>query len=125
MLGLDFTYLISQKRSRGAISYPEIQLLSLIVVATKLSQPFDDIPRHPADDSDPTTVKLDWGKWQEIMIEKPQEGLKRGEEIHVQDTDVPAMSEKKMDDYLDWYQRTWIDGSEPKSPSFHYLNGYF
>jgi RNA polymerase I-specific transcription initiation factor RRN7 len=114
MLGIDFTYPILQK-TKGDTSSPEIQLMSLIVVATKLSQPFDDTVRHPEDDSDPTTVKIDWKKWQEVMIEKPQDGLKRGEEIHVEDTDVPAMSEKQMDDYLDWYQRTWVDGNEPKS----------
>jgi hypothetical protein len=66
-------------------------------------------------------VKIDWRKWQEIMIDKPQEGLKRGDEIHVEDTDVASMSEKQMDDYLNWYQRTWIDGADPKSELLYHL----
>jgi RNA polymerase I-specific transcription initiation factor RRN7 len=114
MLEIDFAYPISQNRQFD-VSYPEIQLMSLIVVATKLSHPFDDVVRHPESDSDPTTVKIDWSKWQEIMLDKPHEGLKRGDEIHVKDVDVALMSEKQMDDYMDWYQRTWIDGAEPKS----------
>lgn len=89
--------------------------MSLIVIATKLSHPFDDIVRHPESETDPTIVKINWDKWQEIMIDKSHEGLKRSEEIHVKDTDVASMDDKEMDDYLDWYQRTWIDGSEPKS----------
>ncbi|PSS25675.1 hypothetical protein M430DRAFT_48107 [Amorphotheca resinae ATCC 22711] len=113
ILGIDFTYPIPQKRP-GYITYPEIQLMSLIVVATKLSHPFDDIVRYPEDDSDPTIVKIDWSKWQDIMIEKSPAGLKRGEEIKVTDEDVLTMSGKKLDDYLDWYQRTWIDSRAPK-----------
>lgn len=115
MLGIEFTYLISEKTRQLEISHPEIQLMSLIVVATKLSHPFDDVVRHPEGEFDPTTTKIDWSKWQEMMIDKPQEGFKRGEEIHVGDTDVASMSEKQMDDYLDWYQRTWVDDTEPKS----------
>lgn len=95
--------------------------MSLIVIATKLSQPFDHISRYPVGESDPSTVQIDWAKWAEIMAEPPTDGLNRGEEIHVTDADVLGMSEKAMDDYLDWYQGTWIDDRRPKSmlfPSF-------
>ena len=115
MLGIDFAYPASYQGKGFNISYPEIQLISLVVIATKLGHPFDDIVRHPESESDPTTVKVDWRKWQEIMIDKTPEGLRRGDEIHVEDTDVASMTEKQIDDYLAWYQRTWIDGAEPKS----------
>ena len=49
------------------------------------------------------------------MSQVPSEGLKQGDEIKVTDADVLGMSEKKIDDYLDWYQRTWIDDRDPKS----------
>ena len=114
MVEIDFAFPISQNRQYD-VSYPEIQLMSLIVIATKLTHPFDDAVRHPESDSDPTTVKIDWSKWQEIMVDKPHEGLKRGDEIHVKDADVASMSDKQMDEYMDWYQRTWIDGVDPKS----------
>jgi RNA polymerase I-specific transcription initiation factor RRN7 len=115
LLEIDFTYPLTYKRTFGLIAYPEIQLISLIVVATKLGHPFDDIARYPESDSDPTTVKIDWRNWRQIMEKKPVDGLKRGEEIKVTDAAVLTMSGKEMDDYLDWYQRTWIDDRDPKS----------
>lgn len=115
LLGFDFTYPILQKRAHEIRVYPEIQIISMIILATKLSHPFDDITRIPESDLDPTVLKIDWAKWRQIMSEKATEGMKRGDEIKVQDTDVLDMSEKKMDDYLDWYQRTWTDDRDPKS----------
>lgn len=88
--------------------------MSLIVIATKLCHPFDDILRIPGSGSDPAAVTINWSKWLEIMVEKPAIGLKRGEEIKVTDADVWSMNGKKMDDYLDWYQRTWLDDRNPK-----------
>jgi RNA polymerase I-specific transcription initiation factor RRN7 len=92
--------------------------MSLIVVATKLSQPFDDISRYSVSDLDPSTVQIDWKKWAKIMAGAPTDGLRRGEEIHVADEDVLGMSEKAMDDYLDWHQRTWVDDRPHKSKRF-------
>jgi len=89
--------------------------MSLIVIATKLSHPFDDLERIPQSETDPTTVKVDWARWRKIMAEAPTKGLNRGEEIKVTEADVMKMSGNKMDDYLDWYQRTWIDDRNPKS----------
>jgi RNA polymerase I-specific transcription initiation factor RRN7 len=113
MLDVDFCYLIPQKRLNGLQPYPEIQLMSLIVIATKLSQPFDDIVRHPQSDVDPTIMKIQWSKWRDIMAESSSGGS-NGENIIVRDEDVFGMSEKKMDDYMDWFQRTWIDDRESK-----------
>jgi len=94
--------------------------MCLIVVATKLSQPFDDILRYPESDSDPSTVMIDWGRWSEIMTEEQVPGLKRGEEIMVTDMDVLLMSNEAMDDYMNWYQRTFLDDRPPKSK--HYFS---
>ena len=96
--------------------------MSLIVIATKLSQPFDNIPRDHESDADPTSVKIDWGKWRQIMAEPPSDRLRRGEEIKVTDLDVFSMNDKKLDDYLDWYQRTWIDDQGPKSMPFYIIS---
>lgn len=115
ILDIDFTYPILHKKAYRRLAYPEIQLMCLIVVAAKLSHPFDDVVRVPEDESDPTIVKIDWAKWAEIMTEYPSVGLKRGDEWNVKDTEVFEMSEKKLDDYLDWYQRTWYDDRDPKS----------
>ena len=89
--------------------------MSLIVIATKVSQPFDEIVRYSENESDPSTVQIDWTKWAQIMEDPPSDGLKRGKEIHVKDTDVQSMNEKAIDDYLNWHQRNWIDDRDPKS----------
>ncbi|RDL33685.1 Ubiquitin-like protein [Venustampulla echinocandica] len=114
LLEFDFSYPILHQRAYTTVSYPEIQLICMIVVATKLCYPFDDIERSPQSHLDPTTSKIDWEKWRDTMIEKPAAGLKRGEEIMVTDTDVLGMNDKQMDDYMDWYQRTWMDDRNSK-----------
>jgi RNA polymerase I-specific transcription initiation factor RRN7 len=43
--------------------------MSLIVIATKLSHPFDDVDRVPQSEIDPTTVKVDWVKWRKITAD--------------------------------------------------------
>lgn len=117
LLDIDFCWPVTTKKLQGVSAYPELQLMCLIIIATKLSNPFDDIDRFPEDDSDPSIVRIDWSKWVRTMEERPSRGLKRGDEIKVSDTDVWSMNAKKMDDYLDWYQRTWIDDRDPKSMS--------
>jgi RNA polymerase I-specific transcription initiation factor RRN7 len=122
MLNIDFTYPNIRTRNEGILAHPEIQLMSLIVVATKLAQPFDDIVRHPESESDPTLLKIDWKSWRQTMTEKPVEGLRRGEEIKVEDEDVLTMGKEKIDDYLDWFQRTWIDTERPDKSKLQLLS---
>ena len=112
MLDIELKFPVTQKRLSKTRAYPEVQLMSLIVVATKLSHPFDDIERLPTSEYDPTLVKMDWTKWREVMARKSFEGLSRGEEIKVTDTNVLNMNDQKLVDYLDWYQRIWIDESD-------------
>lgn len=120
-LDFDFVYSVSQKKVHEIRAYPEVQIVSLIVLATKLCHPFDDIDRTPESDLDPTTLKMDWAKWRRVVSRTPLEGLRSGDEVKITDEDVLGMNERKMDDYLDWYQRTWIDDRDPKSIPFHLL----
>ena len=52
------------------------------------------------------------------MKEKKVPGLKRGEEIMVTDMDVLVMNKEAIDDYMNWYQRIFLDDKPPKS-NFH------
>jgi RNA polymerase I-specific transcription initiation factor RRN7 len=115
LLEFDFTYPHVYRRSHGALAYPECQIISLIVVVTKLCHPFDAVERTPYSETDPTTIKIDWLKWREVRDYDKPKGMKKGEEIKTLDSDVLAMSDTKTDDYLDWYQRTWLDDRDPKS----------
>jgi RNA polymerase I-specific transcription initiation factor RRN7 len=126
MLDISFSFPTQHVRGHNVTAYPEIQLISLIVIATKLSHPFDDIPRLPVSESDPTVTKINWTTWASIMTEKSEPGLKRGQELNVKDTDVWNMDGKKIDDYLDWYQRTWVDDRIPKSasPFTHFIHRF-
>lgn len=120
LLSISFSYsttAMSTSRNYKPALCPETQLISLLIIATKLSQPFDDIRRYPSSLSDATTVKLDWKKWVSIIADPKVSGLKRGEELSVKDDDVWKMDGKMMDDYMDWYQRIWIDDRKPKSNS--------
>lgn len=116
ILEIDFSFPNTLARHR-VNAYPEIQIVSLVVIAAKLCQPFDDIIRFPESFSDPSLLRINWDAWIEIMTEKPVAGIKRGQEIAVTDNDVFKMKEKELDDYLDWYQRTWIDDRDSKSKS--------
>lgn len=92
--------------------------MSLIVIAVKLSQPFDNIARFPESTSDPSLLRLDWQKWVDITKDDEREGLARGTEVQIKDVDVLTMEGKDMDDYLDWFQRTWIDDRDQKCKIF-------
>ncbi|PQE21381.1 hypothetical protein CJF30_00008263 [Rutstroemia sp. NJR-2017a BBW] len=116
LLGYDFSYPIHNRRLYGTAGYPEFQLMSLVVIATKLSQPFDDVVRLPENDLDPSATKIDWIKWRGIMTEHTDETLERGDELCVTDSDVLNMTGKQMDEWMNWYHRTWIDDRDQKMP---------
>ena len=94
--------------------------VGLITIATKLAHPFDAIDRVPENFSDPSAVRIDWSKW--VVTTSPQrpDRLQRGEEIHIKDTDVWGLSSNKLNDYLDWYQTTWIDDRDSKSNDLYF-----
>ncbi len=116
LLDLNFSYPDIIGRHLLA-SYPEVQIISLIVIATKLSNPFDDIVRVPEYVTDHAVLTVDWGFWRDTMVDEAPKGLKKGDEINVAEADVFKMSPAEMDKYLDWYQRTWIDDRDPKCES--------
>ncbi|KAH9204453.1 hypothetical protein DL95DRAFT_471482 [Leptodontidium sp. 2 PMI_412] len=114
LLEVDFSHHSHRKRTAEPTPHPEIRLMGLIVIATKLAHPFDDVDRIPESYSDPSAVKMNWPQWAKSTSRNPPRGLARGEAIKVIDTDVWNMNAQKLDDYLDWYQNTWIDDRDPK-----------
>jgi RNA polymerase I-specific transcription initiation factor RRN7 len=83
------------------------------VIATKLSQPFDDVKRNPWSLTDPSTTLIGWSDWSASFKNDPIKGLNRGEEVKITDHDVLHMSENMLDDYLNWYQKVFIDDRDP------------
>lgn len=114
MLKFDFNYQVPHQSSARAIRDPEVHLVTLVVIATKVSQPFDDIERVPISEADCSALRMDWDEWRELMEDPPVEGLKRGKEMEATDAAVMTMDGRKIDDYLDWFQRMWLDDREAK-----------
>ncbi|KIW94805.1 uncharacterized protein Z519_04782 [Cladophialophora bantiana CBS 173.52] len=110
----------SQTTRRQPTTYPESQLIALVVVATKFLFPFDSetVKRYPQDPNDPTTLHVNWPAWLEAKANFNKQtaagddhnALKPGSEIHVTDNDVLDMTDQQLDQYMDWYQQTWITG---------------
>jgi RNA polymerase I-specific transcription initiation factor RRN7 len=104
-------------RRRQGSAFPEIQLMSLLVISVKLLYPFDDTTRLPRSIQEPTAQKVDWISWkrlqQDLGERPPPTSLARGKEIDVRDTDVFKMSRQELDLYMDWYQKTWVREQRP------------
>lgn len=93
---------------------PEVALVALLVIAVKLYYPFDAIDRHPSSATDPGVLALDWEQWckaqKEYDSRETADGqLGRGNEIRVEEKDVFNLSSDQMDEYFDWFEKTWID----------------
>jgi RNA polymerase I-specific transcription initiation factor RRN7 len=115
IVAFDFLFTSSGKRRRKAISYPEAQLMCLVVVATKLLFPFNSnaVERNPRDASEPAILSIDWSAWANeregrSTSEQAKDSFQDGMEINVKDKDVFDMSSQQLDQYMDWYQRTWV-----------------
>ena len=96
------------------ISLPEIALVALLVIAVKLYYPLDAIDRHPRSATDLGVMALDWDRWCEEQKEYESREtanghLERGNEIKVEEKDVFDLSGDQMDEYLDWFEKTWVD----------------
>lgn len=115
MTSFSFPKAVGRQRT---ISFPEVQLMALVVMAVKLYHPFDELKRHPETLEELGVLTVDWDVWcEEHAKQKRRETsggrLGRGNAVKVKEQDVFAMSEQEIDEYLDWYQKTWVkDGNQ-------------
>ena len=82
----------------------------------KVYHPFDSFARHVGSLSDPAALKLDWETWVDAHNSKNvratgETHLERGSEINVTEKDVMNMTGEQLDDYMDWYEHTFVDES--------------
>ncbi|KAJ5678806.1 hypothetical protein N7462_007050 [Penicillium macrosclerotiorum] len=101
---------------------PDVQIIALVVVATKLLFPFDDLERHPATAKEPATQSIDWPLWVRAQIHfknHEQVGGKIGLDkvIRLVDRDVLDMTPNQLDEYMDWYQNSWLDTPRIANPT--------
>lgn len=95
-------------------STPEVALMSLLVITVKLYHPFDSIDRHPRSLTEPGTLVIDWNRWSEVQKgydarDTAGGKLGRGNEIKVTETDIFNLCGDQIDEYLDWFEKTWVD----------------
>jgi RNA polymerase I-specific transcription initiation factor RRN7 len=104
------------RRKQGS-AFPELQLMSLLVIAVKLLYPFDKAQHHTPSAEESVVETIDWVSWkqhrQELAKLPRGASMAPGSQIDVCDTDVFKMSQQELDSYMDWYQRTWVKEPRP------------
>lgn len=93
--------------------------MTLIVIAAKLLFPFDDIERYPVSAEEPATQVLDWKLWaaaQKYFANRETNAgrIGRGKEVLVKEEDVFTLTPAQLDEYLEWYEKSWLDTSKGK-----------
>lgn len=114
LISYNFTYLQDQeqKKKLRIIDFPEAQLISVLIVVVKLLYPFDGIKRYPSSAQDPAAVMLNWETWEQATQEYQSQVRNAGNQFYedaskVMELDVLKMSDSKIDDYLEYYDKTW------------------
>lgn len=107
LLNLEFSFNMQKKRFK-LLDHPDILLVACVVFSTKLLYPFDGEERAPVSYRDPSSLQIDWTKWKEIMRDAAFEGLERRDINKLEAEDAWTLSDRKIDDYLDWYEETHI-----------------
>jgi len=111
LVSYSFSFSTSGTRYRIS-SQPEPQLISLLVVAVKLCYPFDSLIRFPRSLAEPAALRINWEEWAVIQQNDRSHSDKRsreGKEMETAEHDVFDMSGLQMDEYLSWYETTWLD----------------
>jgi RNA polymerase I-specific transcription initiation factor RRN7 len=84
--------------------------MSLLVVAVKLCHGFDSREARPRRDDEPAALAIDWDTWRSNFSKGPF--LAEASHIDTTEEDVCGMDGAQLDEYLDWYERTWVDEAQ-------------
>ena len=95
--------------------------MALLVIVVKLHHPFDNVVRYATTLTDPGLMTIDWDAWckhQKEFDDRLTSGGKigRGNEMKIMEREVLSMTGDQMDEYMDWFERTWVkeENQEPK-----------
>jgi RNA polymerase I-specific transcription initiation factor RRN7 len=95
---------------------PEIRLMALVVIATKLLFPWDGRPRFPQSATDLSALEMDWTEWARVQRAgrrlsgrsaetTASDGPLRFEDaFNMTEEQSLALADERLDEYLDWYQ---------------------
>lgn len=123
LVGFQFEYptKVESNRRRESLNLPEVQLVTLVVISTKLLFPFDGMDRYAATVKEPATLAMDWHRWvqaQRAFNYHHHAGGKIGKDMLIQitDHDVVEMNNNELDEYMDWYENSWLDTYRGMNP---------
>lgn len=114
MLKIDFSYDIEAGKRRPrlrVLRLAEAKLMALLVIATKLLFPLDNMKRYPRKPTELSALAMDWSAWSAARDEHDQavkhdERLGYEDALRISENDVLEMSTDKLDEYMDWYGST-------------------
>lgn len=110
-----FKLLPSEHYRTYLVDHPELQLLSLLIVAVKLIHPFDGKTRRPRHDLDASNLQVDWHAWASERKDKPPSNSEESRNhLRTRDTDVFGMTDAEIDGYLGWFQRNMLNDAHPE-----------
>ena len=64
--------------------------------------------------ADSAALTIDWATWVDVQSSRSvctsgEAHLERGSEMYVTERDVMHMTGERLDEYMDWYERTFVD----------------
>lgn len=93
-------------RFMRAAMWPELRLMALAIIATKLGFGLDNLQRTPRTSDEPAATPLSWTVWEKFLKDGDMDRCGQLE-IDVTEADVFQMDDEDMDRYMDWYEKTW------------------
>ncbi|KAK8051050.1 Ubiquitin-like protein [Apiospora rasikravindrae] len=119
ILEADFCYPTRDKRRILSTDDPEVLLLALVVVSTKLLHPLDGVSRRPTTHDDPRVMQIDWKQWEVVRTKQAEavRGLQRGEEHTITAWEAATVDKTVAEKWLDYFERMFVQtGATPKTP---------
>lgn len=105
---LDVNMTFATGGSNVVLRYAEVQLMALVIIATKLLFPLDDVERCSESSVDLPLLKMDWKEWLKAH-ESNTEGATDSNRLDFdaafsfKESDCLDAANETLDAYLDWY----------------------
>ena len=107
IIKIDMTFSASKSCRTVVLRYPEVHLMALVMVATKLLFPLDNKTRKTQANTDLSAFAIDWDGWAKLhedrdQREDGQSSLTFKQAFEFNEADALEASDDKLDSYLDW-----------------------
>jgi RNA polymerase I-specific transcription initiation factor RRN7 len=107
-----FNYAEQKEKKLRVVDLPDGQLAAVIIISVKMLFPFDSIKRYPRSGGEPAGAVINWDTWKDARKSfadesRQNERLGWQDAMKVTESDVLTMSDTKIDDYLDYFAKTW------------------